>query len=113
MYKSIFKEDCPFFDGLRVRKREPAPKPKSIVVLVRNPFEILLHKLDGQIVTIEIGQENTIEELKRCIEVKYDIPPEQQRLIFNGRELKNEITIQDYNIVHHSRVHLILRLTGC
>ncbi|KAI9016208.1 ubiquitin-related domain-containing protein [Hyaloraphidium curvatum] len=75
--------------------------------------QIFVKTLTGKSIGFNVDlAKDTVTDLKRMIDKREGIPVEQQRLIYGGKQVQDNVMLADYGVLKESTLHLVLRLKG-
>ncbi|KAL0212945.1 hypothetical protein RCL1_006571 [Eukaryota sp. TZLM3-RCL] len=83
-----------------------------MVERVRGEMQIFVNTSGGRTISITVERNETIGSVKTKIYLKEGLPAHQQTLVYGGKPLQDEITLQEYNISKDATLHLALRVKG-
>lgn len=112
LYKRTYGEEIPEWIW-------SSTEVKDYKIVVSNPklntklIHLFVRMLSGRTVEFDVPSGSTIEDLKKIIYDREGISTCQQRLIFAGKQLQDEYTLEDYNIRDSCTLHMVLKLSGC
>ena len=76
----------------------------SFHIVVKTPTDQRTHSIE-----LDVGHHDLIADVKRKIQNKKGIQPNQQVLIFDGKKLKNNRSLSSYDITDQSILYLVIR----
>ncbi|KAF8853886.1 ubiquitin-domain-containing protein [Acephala macrosclerotiorum] len=112
MMKAIYRASFST-NPLEYGRAAPQASRPQLAGHLRNPISIFVVSLSGMKISMTVDKQATIDTIKSVYENLEGVPADQQRLIFAGRQLEDEKTLEHYRIGNEATVHLVTRLIGC
>lgn len=91
---------------------EAEPANQSELLLMPRSFTIFVKTLTGKTIALSVTLSDTVDSVKQKISEALDITTEEQRLLYDGKQLEDRLALRDYGIHHESTIHLAFRLRG-
>ncbi|XP_060185613.1 uncharacterized protein LOC132615075 isoform X2 [Lycium barbarum] len=89
-------------------------KKGSTLILRYAPItQIYVSKLDGRKFKLMVESDDMVADVKAAIQEKEGIRFHKQRLIFDGKNLEDNVSLISYGIQYDSVLHLVQKLCGC
>lgn len=107
-----------FFSGQRLQNTKPIfeykinDKSNINLDIINDGILVVITTLTGKSIELNISQSQKVLDLKMLVQDEEGIPPDQQRIIFAGKQLEDKRTLKSYNIQNESNLHLVLTLKG-
>jgi len=83
-----------------------------LLIRLQGGMQLFLKTISGKTISLNVQASDTIAKVKYQIQEKEGVPPSLQRLLFSGKQLKDEHTLSHYNLMKDSTIHLVLGLGG-
>ncbi|XP_018604504.1 ubiquitin-like protein ISG15 [Scleropages formosus] len=84
----------------------------SVLIVEPHPFQVFLKNEKGQTHTYEVAPGETVEMFKKKVYNKERVPMDQQRLIYEGKQMEDNRTLEFYGVKREGTIYLTLRLRG-
>ncbi|GFO20928.1 polyubiquitin [Plakobranchus ocellatus] len=104
-----------------VKHKGPKPKPELFFDETQSQdekagseksYQIFVKRIDGKLDTYNVTTNLTVVELKQMVAERSDLKPAEQRLLYESKQLEDNMTLGHYGIKHTSTVHLTMRMKG-
>ncbi len=80
---------------------------------VQRNIRIIIKKLSGERFTLNMEPLETVDDIKNKIYESSGIPFDEQRLVFEGKQMQDDRTLSDYEVADGAVIYLVHRLRGC